>query len=662
MQTSSVSATEQSVRAIKSAIQAGQFQYAAELAQDMLTNDESDIESRYCLAVCQRKLNQFDKALSSLTALLSFSPKYDRAYQEQGYNLLALGLKTEAIIAFDKAVNLNPTLLASWKVLASEANYQRQEDAKRYSTWLASLPRELVTVASYIHQKKLHKAEQICRQFLKQHPRHVEAMRMLAELGSEFQILDDAEYLLESCLKFSPTFVRARFDYVNVLHRRQKFHQALEQAKVLYDMDPNNTSFIVSLANAQQSSGDFETAISTYDKALTKEKDAQSILVSKGHALKTVGLIDRAIASYQQAYQVKEDYGDAYWSLANLKTYQFSDDELQYMQEIEARESTSVEDKTHICFALGKAYEDRKSYQRSFVFYEQGNALKKANSRFEIDRVTYELDYQLEHFDKAFFDRFKGSGCESAAPIFIVGLPRAGSTLLEQILASHSQVDGTMELANIISMAHHLNGRLATNDTPRYPGILGELSFEQCHSFGQRYIDETSHHREGAPLFIDKMPNNFRHIAFIQLILPNAKIIDARREPMACCFSGYKQLFAEGQDFTYGLEDIGEYYRRYVEVMHHWDNVLPGRILRVQHEDLHDDLEFQVRRILDYCELPFEQACVDFHQNKRAVRTPSSEQVRRPLYKTAVNQWVHYDEFLSPLKQALGELLPKDAK
>jgi tetratricopeptide (TPR) repeat protein len=662
MQKSLTSDTESALRSIKLAIQTGHFQQASALAIKALEANESDVESRYCLAVCQRKLNQCDQALASLDVLLSFAPNYERAYQEQGYNLLALMRKAEAIEAFDKAVSLNPTLLASWKVLAGESSYHRQEDAKHYSAWLTSLPRELVTVASYIHQKKLHKAEQICRHFLKQNPRHVEAMRMLAELGSEFQILDDAEYLLESCLKFSPTFVRARFDYVNVLHRRQKFHQALEQAKMLYEADPNNTSFIVSLANAQQSSGDFEEAINTYDKALANEKDAQSILVSKGHALKTVGHLEQAIESYQQAYQAKEDYGDAYWSLANLKTYRFSDEELLHMQKIEALESTSTEDKTHLCFALGKAYEDKKDYSQSFAFYEQGNALKKASSRFELDRVVYELDFQIEHFDKAFFEQFKGSGCDSAAPIFIVGLPRAGSTLLEQILASHSQIDGTMELANIISMAHHLNGRLATHDTPRYPGILHELSFEQCLNLGQRYIDETSDHRQGAPLFIDKMPNNFRHIAFIQLILPNAKIIDARREPMACCFSGYKQLFAEGQDFTYGLEDIGDYYKRYVEVMQHWDEVLPNRILRVQHEDLHDDLEKQVRRILNYCGLPFEQACVDFHQNKRAVRTPSSEQVRQPLYKSAVNQWEHYDEFLSPLKQALGDLLPMNTK
>ncbi|TDF34941.1 sulfotransferase family protein [Alteromonadaceae bacterium M269] len=642
---------------IKLAIQAGHFQQAKTLAEEALEQDEKDSESRYCLAVCQRKLEQFQEALDSLDTLLSYAPDYERGYQERGYNLLALGSKQEAINAFDKAVTINPTLLASWKILANEFGYYRQEEAKHYSVWLASLPRELVTVASYIHQKKLHKAEQICRNFLKRNPRHVEAMRMLAELGSEFQILDDAEYLLESCLNFAPDFIRARFDYVNVLHRRQKFHKALEQATILYNADKNNTSFIVSLANAQQASGEFDKAVQTYNQALTKQKDAHTVLVSKGHALKTIGHVEEAVDAYRQAYKAKADHGDAFWSLANLKTYRFSDDELSLMREMEGLEKTSAEDKAHLCFALGKAFEDRKEYIRSFTFYEKGNALKKANSRYELDRVAYELDFQAEHFDADFFEKRIGYGCQSPDPIFIVGLPRAGSTLLEQILASHSQVDGTMELANVISMAHHLNGRLATHDTPRYPGILNELTPEQWVSMGERYIEDTAAHRQGAPFFIDKMPNNFRHIPFIQLMLPNAKIIDARREPMACCFSGFKQLFAEGQDFTYGLEDIGRYYRRYVDIMQHWDDVLPGRVLRVQHEDLHDDLEQQVRRILDYCGLPFEQACVDFHQTKRPVRTPSSEQVRQPIYRSAVNQWEHYDEFLTPLKEILGDLV-----
>ncbi|MBO1255326.1 sulfotransferase [Alteromonas sp. 5E99-2] len=639
----------------KLAVQQGHFQQAITLAEKGIMENETDLESRYCLAVCQRKLQQYSQALDSLSVLINMSPEYDRAYQEKGYNFLAMGKKNEAIDAFDTAVKYNPSLLASWKVLSEETTYHRQKEAKVYYAWLSSLPRELVTVASYIHQKKLHKAEQLCRSFLKKNPRNVEAMRMLAELGVEFQILDDAEFLLESALSFSPNFTRARFDFINVLHRRQKFHQALEQAQTLFDADSNNPLFIVGLANAQQSCGEFELAVETYDQALAIEQNNSSILVSKGHALKTIGKVPEAIVSYQQAYQQRADYGDAFWSLANLKTYRFSDNEINHMMEQVERDSTSAEDKAHFCFALGKGFEDRKEYARSFEFYASGNTLKKAKSRYDLSKVTYELDYQKQHFDSAFFDKFKNAGCASQAPIFIVGLPRAGSTLIEQILASHSQVDGTMELANIISMAHHLNGRRVNSETPRYPSILQDMSFEQCLNLGQKYIDETMAHRNGAPFFIDKMPNNFRHIPFIQLILPNAKIIDARREPMACCFSGFKQLFAEGQDFSYDLSDMGNYYRHYVDVMDHWDNVLPNRILRVQHEDLHENLEQQVRRILDYCELPFEQNCVEFHQSTRPVRTPSSEQVRLPLYKDAVHQWEHYDGFLEPLKHALNE-------
>jgi tetratricopeptide (TPR) repeat protein len=363
------------------------------------------------------------------------------------------------------------------------------------------------------------------------------------------------------------------------------------------------------------------------------------------------------VESYQRAYRAQPDYGDAYWSLANLKTYRFSESELAQMVEQEASLSIITENRFHLCFALGKAYEDLGDYARSFAYYDKGNALKRAESGYRSEIVEQELKAQKALFDGDFFEERSGFGHANEAPIFILGLPRAGSTLLEQILASHSLVDGTMELANIIGTANRLNGQKRRTGTSPYPKVLAQLSEAQTRQLGEQFIQETEHHRGDGIYFIDKMPNNFRHIPLIQLILPKAKIIDARRHPMACCFSGFKQLFAEGQEFTYGLDEIGRYYRAYVDVMAHWERELPGRILRVQHEDVVEDLESQVRRILDYCGLPFEQACLDFHETERAVRTPSAEQVRQPIYKSGMEQWQHFGAYLGPLEDALGPTL-----
>ena len=315
----------------------------------------------------------------------------------------------------------------------------------------------------------------------------------------------------------------------------------------------------------------------------------------------------------------------------------------------------------HIAFALGKAYEDQGNFARAFENYEHGNRLKRRQTRYTTEQMLAEFEAQKRYVTADVIAQQSGQGCNAPDPIFIVGLPRAGSTLIEQILASHSQVDGTLELPNILSLAHRLRGRNLVSDRDRYPRILLELSAEDLTALGADYIENTRVHRQSAPFFTDKMPNNFRHIGLIHLILPNAKIIDARRAPLDCCWSGFKQLFAEGQEFTYGLAEIGSYYRAYVDLMDHWTQVLPAnRVLKVQHEDVLSDLEGQVRRILDYCELPFEQECVNFHETQRAVRTASSEQVRQPLNRAGQNQWRAFESYLTPLKEALGDVLEQD--
>jgi len=590
--------------------------------------------------------------------LLVEHPGYGRAYQDYGHNYSALEKSEKAAQHFVTAVSLNPSLIASWKALAAynkeKGNVAEAEEALRHVKYLSKLPPELITVSSLLYEDKINMAEQLCRQFLQKHAHHPEAMRLLADIGSRLQIFDDAEFLLEKCVEFYPDFHHARSDYVKVLHKRQKFEKALEQAEKLLAIDASNIAFEVSLASSHQAVGNFDEALRIYDGILNKDKGNHLVYSARGHALKTIGRTSEAIQSYQGAYTASPSYGDAYWSLANLKTYKFSSNEIADMREQQALASTSTTDKIHLCFALGKALEDRKEFAESFKFYEKGNQLKRESSRYDSLRIEAEFTEQINLFDTNFFAERETYGCDSAAPIFVVGLPRAGSTLIEQILASHSQIDGTMELANVIGLAHRLGGRGSSKQSIQYPNILGQLTDQHFMEFGENFIRDTQIHRQSAPYFIDKMPNNFRHIALINLMLPKAKIIDARREPMACCFSGFKQLFAEGQEFTYSLEAIGRYYQAYVDLMNHWDTALPGRVLRVQHEDVIEDLETQVRRILDYCGLPFEQSCVDFHKTERAVRTPSSEQVRQPIYKSSMQQWENYAEFLEPLVVSLG--------
>lgn len=646
---------EQIIKQCQVLINKGHLNEASETLDKMLLKNPGHVEGIYCLAVCQRKQKKYSQAMENLDQILLKVPDHGRAHQEQGYIYKALGKNSEALTALEKAVSLNPALFGSWRVLADEPGYSMRQEAKKRVDWLSSLPPALVSVSSLIYQKQLHRAEWLCRHFLKENPHQPEAMRLLAELGTKFQILDDAEFLLASCLEFEPNYKRARLDYVHVLHKRQKFHKALEQAKTLLDSDPQNSTFKIGFGNAQQATGDFEGAISTFESVLQNNEDNYSIYLTLGHALKTMGRVEDAIKAYRKSYSIKPDFGDAFWSLANLKTYRFSSDEREQMRAQEASATIAINDKIHFCFALGKDLEDSGRFDEAFSFYHRGNKLKSEEDRFDRKSLEVSFEFQKDNFDAAFFKRNKAGGCPAPDPIFIVGLPRAGSTLLEQILSSHSQVDGTMELANIIGLAHRLNGRQATQNNPKYPSVLNNMSADDLTKMGELYIEETQHHRQGAMFFIDKMPNNFRHIALINLILPNAKIIDARRDALSCCFSGFKQLFGEGQQFSYSLEDIGHYYRSYVDIMDHWDKELPGKILRVQYEDVVADLETQVRRILDYCGLPFEQACIDFHRNKRAVRTPSSEQVRQPIYQSGLEQWRNYESHLGPLKKALKQ-------
>ena len=646
------------LKAAQEALQRGDFAGGLARAETLLMQDPKDGDALYVAAVAARYLDRHDAARSFLERLHAEMPEYGRAWQEAGHLARARGDKDEALSAYARAVRFNPALTASWtaqaELLAAMGRTAEAAAAQEQARRVTALPRELVAVTHHLHEGRPLRAEEICRHFLRRNPRHVEAMRLLAQIGLRLGILDDAEFLLESAVAFEPDNIQVRLDYMDVLRKRQKFERSRDEAEALYRRDPESPLFQSHLAIESMQTGDYTRAFELFDAVLAKLPDDPATLTSRGHALKTTGQQDEAVASYRAAIAAKPDHGDAYYALANLKTYRFTEGEIAAMREQVARPEIAFMDRVHLTFALGKAHEDREEYEASFGFYEEGNALKRRQTRYDADRMSEELKAQEEVCTSDLFAAKQGAGDRARDPIFILGLPRAGSTLLEQILASHSQIDGTLELPNVLALAHRLRGRKAGQS--RYPQVLHDLTLEQLTGFGRDFLANTRIHRQGAPFFIDKMPNNFRHIGLIHLILPNATIIDARRDPMDCCFSGFKQLFAEGQDFTYGLTEIGRYYADYVALMDHWDRVLPGKVLRVRHEDVLDDLEGQTRRMLDHIGLPFEEACLEFHRTARAVRTASSEQVRRPINRSGQGAWKPYEPWLGDLKTALGPL------
>ena len=631
--------------------------------ESLLDGDPDNVEALYMRAVCHRYLRQFDAALETLDKLKSLAPDHGRAHQEEGHTHRDAGRLNDALRAYTRACAFNPALEASWR---NQIDILRQQGNDHGAVWaqaqlerLESLPKPLVAATDLIAQGRLLKAEDLCRRFLQSVPHHVEGMRLLADIGIRFGVLDDAELLLENALKIEPDNLPVRIDYIKVLRKRQKFARALEEARSLLDRAPQNPQFQSIYAVECMQAGDYDQALELFEEILQRLPGDAVTLTSKGHALKTRGEYDKAVEAYRAVQDRHPQHGESYYSLANLKVYTFSDEEIDRMLAQDRSGKLGYNDQVYLSFALGKACEDRGDYGTAFEFYAKGNRLKKAQSRYQSSTMSDDLAEQRRVCTADLFARHSAAGCPAPDPIFVLGMPRAGSTLLEQILASHSQVDGTLELPNIPALSQRLRRRSRTGSARAYPECLYDLSDEELTEFGEQFIADTSLHRQGAPFFIDKMPNNFRHIGLIKLILPNAKVIDARRDPMACCFSGFKQLFAEGQEFTYDLSDVGQYYRDYVELMDHWDQVLPGFVLRVRHEDVVGDLETQVRRMLDFCSLPFEDACLEFHKTERSVRTPSSEQVRQPIYSSGLAQWRHFEPWLDPLKKALGPILER---
>jgi len=640
-------------------IEQGRHAEAETATRELLVAVPAQRDLLYMHAVALRLQMKIPAALAALEALEEAYPAYPRLFQERGHCYVGLRNAPEAIKAFSRAVELNPALPTSWRLLQSLYGMTGRPDeaqvASQHVAIMNSLAVEVVTARSMLADGNLREAEDLIRGYLQRSPRDVEALRVLALIAHQNEFSKDAVVLLEAVLAAAPDYRPARHDYVLALIALHRHKDAREQIDILIKAEPERISNHMTLASILVGQGDTDAAIALYRELIAQRPTDPELHLSIGHAFKTQGLRADSENAYREAARLRPAFGDAYWSLANLKTYRFPEAELATMHEQVDARRTPNEDRIHLCFALGKALEDRGEYAESFNFYERGNALRKMGGTYRPEPLEQTVQQQIELCTPEFFATRRGYGCDDPAPIFIVGLPRAGSTLLEQILASHSQVEGTMELADIPRLVSTLD---LHPGGARYPGVLANLTADDYRGFGEAYLNETKHYRvAGRPFFIDKMPNNFRHLGLIHLMLPNAKFIDARREPMACCFSNFKQLFASGQQFTYSLNDVGRYYRTYVRLMDHWEVALPpGRILRVQHEDVIEDLEGNVRRILDYCGLGFEAGCVEFHKNERRVHTASSEQVRRPINREGVDQWRNFEPWLGALRAALGPL------
>ena len=648
------------------AVRDGSFEHALKLLKLILKEHPEHIDSLYLAAVSSRYLKHFDESKDYIEQLLINAPDMGRAYQELGHLNRDMGDEEKAVMHYRQACELNPALIAGWNFLyqyfVKNNNKPAAEHASEQIKNLQSLPSVLLYIDQILNEGRLGMAEAKCRAFLKENPTHTYAMSLLAEIANRLGYFDDAEFLLEKAVEFKPDDGDLRMKYASILRKKQKFAKTLEQVNILCDKYPDNLNYQAQKASEIMQNGDHEEAITLLDNILSKNPYNFSTLTSKGHAQKTLGRTDQAIQSYQSAYQIKPDHGEAFFSLANLKTYSFTGDELDSMRKQVGRVDLSLRDKSYFHFALAQGCEANGEYDEAFFHLESGNRIKNDQSQYSIERMKKELQAQIDVCDKSFFEDLGKGGYETKDPIFILGLPRAGSTLIEQILASHSMIDGTLELPNILSIAQSLRGDDIYGKLGNYPKSMESLTREQREDLGRGYIEDTRMHRKDAPMFTDKMPNNFRHIGLIHLIMPNAKIIDARRYSLDCCFSMFKQLFAQGQEFSYGLAEAGSYYNSYVKLMDHWNAVLPNKILKVNNEDVIDNLEGQVKRMLEFLELPFEEECISFYETDRSVRTASSEQVRRPINKDGMERWKPYSKHLKPLLNYLDKdlLKPED--
>lgn len=607
---------------------------------------------------------QFREAEETLLRVIDLTPTFAKPYEDLGTLLLQQGLAERAIPLLEKAIRLDPQQEAAHfhlgKALAQVGRGPEADAAFERSFALSPTRGMMARAAEHHAAGRLEEAERLCRQVLQKDPRQVDALRMLGLIAAASGDLDEAENLLRQALAGAPDHVPAMFELGRVLKELERPEEAIEVYRELIRQQPDNPKAHYRLAGVLAPAALNDQSAAAYRRCLELDPAHAGAWLGLGHMLKTLGKQQEGIAAYRRCLELEPEFGEAWFSIANLKTYRFTEADIAEMQRCLESGTVREPSRVNFLFALAKAYEDRGDYSTAWQYYAQGNARQRLLVSYDPVLTETVNDDLVAYFNADFFRQRAGVGNPDPSPIFILGMPRSGSTLVEQIIASHSQVEGTSELPYIGRLTRSLNRNRA--DGMRYPQVLSELEPRHFDRLGRSYLDMARMHRvEGAPRFIDKMPNNFPLVGFIHSILPNAKIIDARRHPLDACTGNLRQLYARGQTFSYDQTDIGEYYLQYQRMMDHWDEVLPGKVLHVQYEDVVADLETQVKRILDYLELPWEDACLNFHDTERAVRTASSEQVRQPIYTSSIDSWRHYEDWLEELKEVLEPILERYA-
>ena len=643
------------------ALAAGDARRAESVSRGQLAQDPGSVGHLRLLGRALAMQSRFDEAEQTLRRALTLQPESAPLHEDLG-GVLALQQRFElAVESFRAALALDPRLPLARKKLGQALAVlgQRAESDAALETWFEQDPNRLQVGVALDHLQAGRKEEAIStlRKALREKPDDVNALHTLAQAyWGDDKRASDIEALLRRATQLAPALVPAWNMLGMLLHQSERPQEAIECYRRVTEIQPDNASAWSGLGADYAQVGDMESSIASYARSLALKPGSAGIHMSHAHALKAVGRQPEALREYRTAIELKPDSGEVYWSMANLKVFRFEPGEVAAMEEQVKREDLSPSADVHFRFALGKAYEDAKDYDRAWEFYHTGN--QRQRPLVSYDPVGFETRHEeiAEVFSREFLSQHEGRGFESDAPIFIVGLPRSGSTLIEQILASHSLVEGTLELPTLGKIAVS-TGRYR-RENREYPGAVRELRDQDFRAYGRQYIDESRIYRTtDRPRFTDKLPNNFSHIGFLHLILPNAKIINARRHPLDSILGSYKQLFGKGQNFTYDMDELALYYRQYHSIMSHWHRVLPGKVLDVHYEETVGDLEKQVRRILEHCDLPFEEPCLRFHETDRAVRTASSEQVRQPLYTRALGTWRRYEKHLRPWQNELADII-----
>jgi len=651
-----------SINAALKAMQAKRPLRVEEICRDYLQVSPGCADHLRLLAHALQAQSRLNEAEEKLRFALSLKPNFPQLHEDLGSVLALQGRYDEAISSLEKAVQLDPTqALAHRKLGQALAIVGRGEDAdESFEAFFDKRPEDgqVARAANLLKEGKIDEAIGAFREVIRQNPNNVNAMRFLAITywKEKKEKMDDAEALLRRVVEIAPDFAGGWINLAMVLVDRNKFLDAIHSYKQATDLEPGNPAAWGGLGNAYAIANYQDEAARAYARAVELNPRTPNLQMGYAHVLKTLGRQDESLRAYRAAIAAKPDFGEVYWSMANLKIFNFEAKEVAAMEQQLEHEELSESAEIHFHFALGKAYEDKKDYDKAWHYYAGGNQKQRMQVRYDPLETETRQNEVIEVFSKEFLEQHAGKGYEAADPILIVGLPRSGSTLVEQILASHSQVEGTSELPNLGRIANSI-GRYRMENV-HFPISVRDLRNKDWRAYGKQYLDETRRHREtDRPFFTDKMPNNFPLMGFLHLILPNAKIINARRHPYDSCLGAYKQLFGRGQNFTYDMDDLADYYRQYDTVMKHWHTTLPGKVLDVHYEETVMDLEGQVRRILDHCGLPFEEQCLRFWETDRAVRTASSEQVRQPIYSGALGKWRYYEKYLGIWQEQLGDIV-----